>query len=190
MKHTVLKNRFRAVLLPAMASMALSGQVQAVTVNFDGELLDRPCQVAPESLQQEVTFLERPARDFWTAPARSPVEKFSIRLMECDTTSIWKVVRLKFTGTPETNMAGQADYYLKVTGDNVGRLGIGLLDTDGRTPLKLGEFQNGGQGTQIDGRDVVLTFGAFVQATPDAVAQKSVEPGQYTSAANFELTYE
>ncbi len=52
MKHTVLKSWFRAGLLPAIVSMALSGQAQAVTVNFDGELLDRPCQVAPESLQQ------------------------------------------------------------------------------------------------------------------------------------------
>ncbi|EAA8874324.1 type 1 fimbrial protein [Salmonella enterica] len=190
MKHTVLKSWFRAGLLPAIVSMALSGQAQAVTVNFDGELLDRPCQVAPESLQQDVIFLERPARDFWMAPARSPVEKFTIRLMECDTTSIWKVVKLKFSGTPENNMTGQADYFLKVTGDNAGKLAVGLLDTDGKTPLKLGEFQNNGQGTQIDGRDVLLKFGAFVQATPDAVTQKSVRPGQYTSAANFELIYE
>ncbi|EDH9566648.1 type 1 fimbrial protein, partial [Salmonella enterica subsp. enterica serovar Tennessee] len=41
-----------------------------------------------------------------------------------------------------------------------------------------------------DGRDVLLKFGAFVQATPDAVTQKSVRPGQYTSTANFELIYE
>lgn len=190
MNKTIQGNMFRAALLTALVAMALSGQARAVTVNFDGELLDRPCQVAPESLRQDVIFMERPARDFWTEPARSPVEKFKVRLMECDTSSIWKVVKLKFSGTPESNMTGQADYFLKVAGDNSGKLAIGLLDTDGKTPLKLSEFQNNGQGTQIDGKDVVLTFGAFVQATPDAIAQKSVQPGQYTSVANFELIYE
>ncbi|EHL5408698.1 type 1 fimbrial protein, partial [Salmonella enterica] len=35
-----------------------------------------------------------------------------------------------------------------------------------------------------------LNFKAFVQATPDAVAKKSVQPGEYTSVANFELFYE
>lgn len=162
----------------------------AVNVTFDGELVDRPCQVDPGSLNQTVRFLERPARDFWWAPAKSPAENFSIRLTDCDTTSIWKTVKLKFSGDREMNMTGQSDYFLKVTGVNQGKLAVGLLDTDGTSPLKLGEAHNKGQGGRIDGNSLQLNFKAFVQATPEAVARKSVQPGEYTSVANFELFYE
>ncbi|EAX4319108.1 type 1 fimbrial protein [Salmonella enterica subsp. enterica serovar Richmond] len=190
MNRSLLIKHICAAFLTAMILVAISGQARAVTVNFDGELIDKSCQLAPESLQQDVVFLERPARYFWTEPARSPVVKFTIRLMECNTASIWKLVKLKFSGTPENNMTGQSNYYLSVTGDNAGKLAIGLLDSDGKTALKLGEVHNNGQGTQIDGRDVLLTFGAFVQATPDAIMRKSVQPGLYTSVVNFGLTYE
>jgi len=168
----------------------LGGQAWAVDINFDGNLLDRPCQVASESQEQNVMFMVHPTKDFWSLPARSPVEKFTIHLADCDTSSVWKVVKLKFSGAAEMNMQGQSDYFLKVTGENEGKLAVGLLDTDGKTPLKLGVAHNHEQGTQINRTDLQLIFGAFVQATPEAVAEKSVKPGQYSAIANFELAYE
>lgn len=36
--------------------------------HFDGELLDRPCQIDPGSSNQTVQFLERPVKDFQYAP--------------------------------------------------------------------------------------------------------------------------
>lgn len=162
----------------------------AITVNFDGELLDRPCQIDPGSLGQTVVFMERPVKDFQYSPGRSPTETFKIRLIDCDMTSIWKTVKLKFSGDRESNMTGQADYFLKVGGVNQGKLAVGLLDTDGVTPLKLGAVHNNSQGTPISGNALDLNFKAFVQATPEAIANKSVRPGEYTSIANFELFYE
>ncbi|EKO4926373.1 type 1 fimbrial protein, partial [Salmonella enterica] len=119
-----------------------------------------------------------------------PAEKFSIRLVDCDTSSIWKTVKLKFSGNPEPGMKEKSDWFLRVSGENQGKLAVGLLDTDGVTPLKLGDAHNNRQGTQIEGNTVTLNFKAFVQATPDAIAQKSVQPGEYESVANFELFYE
>lgn len=162
----------------------------AVNVRFDGELLDRPCQIDSASLNQTVQFLERPVKDFQYAPGRGPAEKFSIRLVDCDTSSIWKTVKLKFSGNKESAMREQSEYFLKVTGVNAGKLAIGILDTDGTTLMKLGEGHNHGQGTRIEGSTVTLDFKAYVQATPDALAQKSVQPGEYQSVANFELFYE
>ncbi|OWC73286.1 fimbrial adapter papK [Escherichia coli] len=162
----------------------------AVKVSFDGELLDRPCQIDSASLNQTVQFLERPVKDFQYAPGRWPAEKFSIRLIECNTNSIWKTVKLKFSGNKETAMREQSEYFLKVTGVNAGKLAIGILDTDGTTLMKLGEAHSKGQGTRIEDRTVTLDFKAYVQATPDALAQKSVQPGEYQSVANFELFYE
>lgn len=163
----------------------------AVTVNFDGELLDRPCQIDPASLNQTVQFLERPVKDFQYVPGRGPAENFSIRLVQCNTATIWKTVKLRFSGDKESAMREQSEYFLKVTGVNAGKLAIGILDTDGTTLMKLGEaYHNHGQGTPVDRDTLQFNFKAYVQATPDAIARKSVQPGEYNSVANFELFYE
>ena len=162
----------------------------AVEVSFDGELLDRPCQVDPGSLNQTIYFLTRPVKDFQFPPGKGPEEKFSIRLVDCDTNSVWKTVRLTFTGNSEPEMKELSAYFLRVSGVNQGKLAVGLLDTDGTTPLKLGDSHNAGKGTHIGDRTVSLNFKAFVQATPDALARKTVQPGEYSAVANFELFYE
>lgn len=161
----------------------------AVNVTFDGELLDRPCQIDSGSLNQTVQFLERPVKDFQYAPGRGPTESFSIRLVQCNASTIWKTVKLRFSGYKESAMRELSEYFLKVTGVNAGKLAIGILDTD-TTLMKLGETHNHGQGTPIDRDTLQLNFKAYVQATPDALAQKNVIPGSYASTANFELFYE
>lgn len=176
--------------LAGFLPLLLTLSAGAVNVTFDGELLDRPCQIDSASLNQTVQFLERPVKDFQVSPGKGPAEKFSIRLVDCDTSSIWKTVKLKFSGNPEPGMKEKSDWFLRVSGENQGKLAVGLLDTDGVTPLKLGDAHNNRQGTQIEGNTVTLNFKAFVQATPDAIVQKSVQPGEYESVANFELFYE
>ncbi|HDD8965298.1 TPA: type 1 fimbrial protein [Escherichia coli] len=162
----------------------------AVNVTFDGELLDRPCQIDSGSLNQTVQFLERPVKDFQVSPGKGPTEDFSIRLVQCNAGTIWKTVKLRFSGDKESAMKGQSAYFLKVTGGNAGKLAIGILDTDGTTLMKLGEAHNHGQGTPVDRDTLQFNFKAYVQATPDALAQKSVTPGSYASTADFELFYE
>ncbi|WP_334413226.1 fimbrial protein [Escherichia coli] len=162
----------------------------AVNVTFDGELLDQPCQIDSDSLNQTVQFQARSIKDFQVSPGKGPAEKFSIRLVDCDTSTIRKTVKLKFSGDNEPEMKEKSNWFLRVSGENQGKLAVGLLDTDGVTPLKLGAAHNNKQGTPIEGNTVTLNFQAFVQATPDAIAQKSVQPGEYKSVANFELFYE
>ena len=178
------------VRLAGCLPLLLTLSAGAVNVTFDGELLDRPCQIDSGSLNQTVRFLERPVKDFQYAPGRGPTESFSIRLVQCNTGTVWKTVKLRFSGDKESAMKELADYFLKVTGGNAGKLAIGILDTDGATPVKLGEAHNHGQGTSIDRDTLQFNFKAYVQATPDALAQKSVTPGSYASTANFELFYE
>lgn len=171
-------------------SLFLMSSVGAVNVTFDGELLDRPCQIDSGSLNPTVQFLERPVKDFQYAPGRGPAQNFSIRLVQCKTNMVWKTVKLKFSGDKERAMKEQSEYFLKVTGVNTGKLAVGILDTDGTTLMKLGDAHNRGQGTPINNDTLQFDFKAYVQATPDALAQKSVTPGTYESAANFELFYE
>ncbi|HAX9584303.1 TPA: type 1 fimbrial protein [Escherichia coli] len=176
--------------LAGFLPLLLTLSAGAVNVTFDGELLDRPCQIDSASLNQTVQFLERPVKDFQYAPGRGPAENFSIRLIQCNTSTIWKTVKLKFSGDKESAMKEQSEYFLKVTGVNAGKLAIGILDTDGTTLMKLGDAHNHGQGTPVDRDTLQFNFKAYVQATPEALAQKSVTPGSYASTANFELFYE
>ncbi|MEC9534034.1 fimbrial protein [Escherichia marmotae] len=178
------------VHLTGCLPLLLTLSAGAVNVTFKGELLDRPCQIDSGSLNQDVEFPERPAKDFQYAPGRGPAENFSIRLVQCNTSTIWKTVKLKFSGDKESAMKEQSGYFLKVTGVNTGKLAVGILDTDGTTLMKLGEAHNHGQGTPVDRDTLQFNFKAYVQATPDALAQKSVTPGSYASTANFELFYE
>ncbi|HBR2043250.1 TPA: type 1 fimbrial protein [Klebsiella pneumoniae] len=169
--------------------LLLTLSVGAVAVSFDGELLDSPCQIDSASLNQTVQFLDRPVKNFQYAPGQGPVENFSIRLIQCNTNSIWKTVKIKFSGNTENAMK-EPGYFLKVTGVNSGKLAIGILDTDGATQLKLGEAHNLGKGVPIDSETMEFNFKAYVKATPDALKQKSVTPGNYEATANFELFYE
>lgn len=165
------------VLLPAAGG--------ASELGFKGSLLDRPCQIAAASLIQDVIFKTRPAKDFWHFPGRSPTESFSVKLINCHLTTLGKFVRLTFHGEPEPALSG----YLKVGGINSGRLGIGIVDTDGKTFLPLGEVHNKGNGNEVTKDSITLIYNAYIQATPEAINTKSVEPGSFYAMATFELSY-
>ena len=142
----------------------------AVNITFDGALLDRPCQIDSACLNQTVQFLERPVKDFQVSPGKGPAEKFS--------------------GDKESAMKEQSECFLKVTGVNAGKLDISILDTGGTPLMKLGEAYNHRQGTPVDQDTLPFNFKAYVQAKPDALAQKSVTSGSYASTVKFELIYE
>ncbi len=171
-------------------SLLIISQANAVTINFDGELLDRPCQIDSSSLEQTVIFLVRPVKDFQVFPGKGPMEKFQIKLINCDTNSIKKIVKLRFNGNTEPGMQDKSEYYLRVSGVNQGKLAIGLLDVDGTTPIKIGDFHNHMKGSVIENEKLVLDFKTFVQATNESINSRSVQPGEYSAVVNFELIYE
>ena len=185
-----MRSRMKGII-PAVGGLSLlfALPVGAVEVTFSGTLHDAPCQIAGDGALM-VEFPDTSLKNFQYFPGRGGTKGFTITLEKCNTMTLQKTVKLAFTGNREDNMEGQADYFLKVSGDNAGKLGIGILDTDGATQMKLGDAHNHGQGTGIDSKTLQLNFKAFVQATPGAIAQKSVQAGTYESTANFNLTYE
>lgn len=168
---------FSAVFLPA------SGY--ASELGFKGNLLDRPCQIDPSSVAQDVSFRETATSLYHAWPGKSYEEKFQIKLVNCHTSTMEKVVQLTFKGSEEPELPG----YLQVSGVNSGKLGIGIIDTDGSSLLKLNQVHNGGQGNKVEQDSVTLDFKAFVQATSEAITNKTVQPGDYSSTATFELLY-
>jgi minor pilin subunit PapK len=181
----ITKNMLAVMLVLLSWGTAGANPGNVDNVNFNGMLLDQPCRVAPESASQDVVFRDTPARQFWFWPGRTGSQRFSVKLVNCHSTTLGKTVKLVFRGGTEASLPG----YLAVTGNNAGRLGIGIVDTDGSTLLKVGEAHNRGAGEVVTGGDVTLNFMAYVQATSDAITQKSVVPGIFQSVATFELSY-
>nr|WP_249818643.1 fimbrial protein [Escherichia coli] len=162
----------------------LSAPCFASELAFSGNLLDRPCQIAETS--REATFMDTAARLYYNWPGKSYEEKFRVKLINCHASTMGKVVKLIVSGAEEPALPG----YLQVTGGNRGRLGIGIIDTDGSSLLKLNQVHNCGQGNKVETDSITLNFKAFVQATPEAVRNKTVQPGDYSSTVTFELLYE
>ncbi|HBA8866445.1 TPA: type 1 fimbrial protein [Escherichia coli] len=180
------KNRMHGALFSVLLSVVfLPVSVCASELGFKGNLLDRPCQIDPSSAVQDVTFMDTATHLYHAWPGKSYEEKFQIKLANCHATTMGKVVRLTFKGAEEKSLPG----YLQVSGVNSGRLGIGIIDSDGSSLLKLNQIHNGGQGSKVEKDSVTLNFKAFVQATSEAIANKAVQPGVYNSVATFELLY-
>lgn len=175
----------RMLFLVTLCLSALSERA-AADMAFTGTLLDMPCQLDPASAGQDVVFLQSALPQFHHAPGRGVSRGFAIRLLNCRPASIGKVVRLVFSGEPEPGVPGA----LKVAGGNTGRLAIQMIDTDGQTPLALGEAHRGGKGEMIRAEVLTLNFSAYVQATPEALAARSVTAGEYSAIATFEVSYQ
>lgn len=153
---------------------------------FTGSLLERPCQLDPISSEQYVAFPESTLSQFHNAPGRSGSKKFVIKLFNCQAAWMGKVVTVVFSGEQAPELPGA----LKVTGVNSGKLAIQLIDTDGITPLPLGEIHHAGNGDAIVADGFALNFSAYVTATSKALADRSVEAGDYTATATFEINYQ
>ncbi|EBN7971165.1 type 1 fimbrial protein [Salmonella enterica] len=177
----------RAITMGCLMVVAAGVSLPALAdVDFTGNLLDRPCQVDPASSSQEVLFLDTAVPLYQVTPGRSSQKPFVIRLINCHATTVGKTVKLVFSGQGEPALPG----YLAVTGVNNGYLGIGIVDTDSSTLLKPGDVHHLGAGDTVTGDTVTLNFKAYVQASPQAIVQRSVQPGDYSATATFTLNYQ
>ncbi|EFA3595760.1 type 1 fimbrial protein [Escherichia coli] len=157
----------------------------ASVLEFKGYLLDRPCQSDPSTTSLDVSFMNTAIPLYQTWPGKSYEKKFQIKLVNCHASTIGKVVELVFNGKEEAQLPG----YLEVNGVNRGKLGIGIIDTDGFSFLRLNQIQNNRKGNLVTNDSVIFEFKAFVQATPEAIAKKNIQIGTYSSTVRFVLSY-
>lgn len=149
-----------------------------------GNLIESPCIIDPGSSSQVIQFMETSTRLYQSMPGKSYAEKFEIRLINCNALALGKIVDVVFTGTEEPSLPG----YLKVNGINEGKLAIGIMDNLENNLLKINQ-NNNNSGKVIEGDNVNMTYKAFVQATPKAIIDKTVRPGNYSSILTFNISY-
>lgn len=167
-------NLNKLVLAAAMSSvLAVNAYADSgsSTVNFNGTIIDAPCSIAAESLDQTVALGEISNVALANGGHSSP-RSFSIKLENCSLSTA-KTVTTTFTG------AAGVDGKLGITGDAQGA-GIVIADGAGST-VTLGQataaqtLQNGSN---------TLSFSAYLKGDGGAVTT-----GEFTSVADFALTY-
>lgn len=170
-------------LLGLMTILVLAGSYTRaradMDVKFSGVLQVPACSV--RNAEVDVPLPDFSVKEFY-AHTRTPVTPFTLELTECSAVK-GKSISVRFDGPEE----GQLPGYLSVGGENKGALGIGIIDIDGVTLLKL---KAKGQSTKIENDSLVLTYGAFVEATSEAIGNQQVKASGYTAEASFTFDYE
>lgn len=173
------------VLVLGMASVgaqaAYDNQGQG-KVNFVGAIVDAACSISPDTVNQTVE-LGQVAAHVLEDGGQSTKAPFQIKLENCalakasDTTraATAKQVSITFTGTSDT----KAPEMLALEGAN--GAGVVIVNNEDK-PVKLGVAESAQD--LVEGTNL-LKFGAFLKGDG-----ADIRTGDFTSVANFTLSYE
>ncbi|HHQ4308826.1 TPA: fimbrial protein [Serratia fonticola] len=146
------------------------------TVTFTGSIIDAPCSISPDSIDQTVD-LGQVSDVSLAAGGTSTPKFFEIVLEKCRVDDKGKSVTATFNGAN-----GVINGSLGMTGTAQGA-SIMLSDSKG-TQIKLGEKTS----TQVmQNGNNTLGFTAYLQGNG---ASSAVVPGDFKSVANFTLAYQ
>ncbi|BEN13848.1 fimbrial A protein [Serratia marcescens] len=171
-----------AVMAFGVSSLAHAADQGHGKVTFSGSIIDAPCSIAPESLDQTVE-LGAISNVALKSGGKSTPRNFQIKLENCDliTTDPGKnnTVELTFSGSA----SAANDKLLGITGTAKGA-GIAITDGAGNDialgkPSKARELQNGAN---------TLSFAAYLQGATASTAV--ITPGEFQSVADFTLAYQ
>ncbi|MCR1574222.1 fimbrial protein [Klebsiella aerogenes] len=172
-----------AVVAFGMVGMANAAPTDAGhgTVKFEGSIIDAPCSITPDTVDQTVN-LGQISNVALKDGGKSSPKNFYIKLENCDVSTA-KNVTATFTGA---NSAGNPDL-LGITGT---ARGASIAITDGAGSLiKLGSSTKP-QGIQDINN--TLAFSAYLQGdmAADGTTGAEIVPGEFSSIANFTLAYQ
>lgn len=176
-------NMKKLVLAVAMSSAMVMGAAHATnqghgTVTFRGEIIDAPCSITPDTIDQTVNMGEISNKVLANGGSSTPHD-FDIKLENCNVSSLKdKTVVTTFTGT-----ASSANPDLLAIAGTASGASIALTQ-DGSKPLKLGKPA---QAISIGDGNNSLHFAAYLKGDG---ASAAVVPGDFSATANFTLAYQ
>ncbi|MBH3007151.1 fimbrial protein [Serratia ureilytica] len=165
-----------AVLAFGVSSLAHAADQGHGKVTFTGSIIDAPCSISPETVDQTVD-MGQVSNVALKNGGKSAPRQFDIKLEQCDNSTL-KTVTTTFEGKAS---AANKDL-LGIVGTASGA-SIAITDT-ASNPIKLGTAtapQNLGAGTNT------LRFAAYLQGDG---ASSAVVPGDFTAVADFKLAYQ
>lgn len=150
-------------------------------VNFSGTLVEEPCTMAPEDSDIVVDFSSVVTRYLY-ANTRTLPQVFRIHLLDCDI-SLGNVASVQFTGDEDAEQTG-----MLAAGQNSTAQGIAIgIETLRGVLIPINKPSPNFSLTQGDN---TIYLSAFVQASADAIKNKTITPGTFTSIATFEISYD
>ncbi|HGN2081406.1 TPA: fimbrial protein [Providencia stuartii] len=169
-----------ALVSTAMSTSVLAADMGHGKVNFKGSIIDAPCSISPDSIDQTVE-LGQISNVALVGGGKSSPRTFDIALENCDMTGFDKGVQLTFSGA-----AASFDNTNKTLGIVGTGAGAGVQITNGSgNIITLGEptpFQN-----IQDGKNT-LRFSAYLVGNGKGI--DTITPGEFSSVADFTLSYE
>lgn len=172
------KSMLTAALILGMASMAHAQDQGHGKVTMTGAIIDAPCSIAPESVDQTVE-LGQISNVALKNGGKSTPRNFSINLENCTfgTPAAKNKVAITFTGMESVAKNG----LLGITGTAQGA-SVAITSGDGQL-IKLGQPTT----AQLlqDGKNT-LNFAAYVQGNGDEAV---ITEGEFQSVADFTLAY-
>ncbi|HGM5808611.1 fimbrial protein [Serratia marcescens] len=183
--------KLNKIMLAAVMALGVSSVAHAADqghgkVTFSGSIIDAPCSIAPDSLDQTVE-LGAISNVALKDGGKSTPRNFQIKLENCELITETKdgktknnSVALTFSGAASSVNAN----LLGITGTAKGA-GIGITDGAGND-IKLGTAT--GAQTLQNGANT-LSFAAYLQGTKASEAG-SIVPGEFQSVADFTLAYQ
>jgi len=165
-----------AVIAFGASSLAHAADQGHGTVTFTGAIIDAPCSIAPESVDQTVD-LGQVSNVALKDGGKSVPRQFDIKLEQCDTTTL-KTVTTTFNGA-----ASSANPDLLGIIGTASGASIALTDMASNL-IKLGTATP--PQTLNDGNNT-LRFAAYLQGDG---ASSAVVPGDFQSVADFTLAYQ
>lgn len=170
-----------AVLAFGMSSMAVQAANQGQgTVTFTGSIIDAPCSIAPESVDQTVE-LGQISNALLKKGGKSTSKPFTINLEHCEIEEGKKNVSVTFTGVA-TSIEGH-NGMLSINGQASGA-SVAITDAGGNL-IKLGTAS---PLVGVNEGNTALRFAAYLQG--DGSENAVVTPGDFTAVADFTLAYQ
>ncbi len=171
-----------AVLAFGVTSVAHAADQGHGTVTFKGAIIDAPCSITPETVDQTVN-LGQVSNVALKNGGQSTPKNFQIKLENCDLNEKApgknNTVAIKFTGASSV----EDNALLGITGTAKGA-GIAITDGSG-TLIELGKAT---KAQTLQNGNNTLSFAAYLQGNKasDAV----ITPGEFQSVADFTLAYQ
>ncbi|TQI79096.1 type 1 fimbria pilin [Serratia fonticola] len=163
-------------LASGMATFAVSADQGSGQIDFTGSIIDAPCSIHPDSVNQEIDLGKIAAKHLLNSGTSNP-RPFKILLENCDISGPEKTVTITFGG----NNAGGDNKLLGITGTASGA-GVAMTDGSGNR-IELGVATDAR--TLTTGNNT-LAFSAFLQGL------NNVTPvtGDFYASTDFTLAYQ
>jgi type 1 fimbria pilin len=157
--------------------------IQAAEDNlfFSGALVNEPCVLADGDRLIEMDFKSVFKKDFYIN-TRTKSRYIELHLQNCDVDVGKRMVSITFSGNESRELPG----FLSLRSATVRGIVVGLETMSGvalhlHQPHRLWELSPG---------DNVLSFNAFLQGEPTALANHTLGQGDFEASLTFALNYE